>query len=206
MNSLVRMLFVSLVALPIVLLICGIARAVEVPLDTKQSSFKFIGHAFLHDFIGEAKAFSGSAQIDPKNPVFITSAEIKIQAAKLTTFEGTRDRNMAAWLQVDSRPDILFELTRVSPLKGSPDTATRAKPSLFKVEGNFALNKITKPLEAQAVGWREGRVLMVTGTTAIYTNQYGLPIIRQFFMTVDEKVDVDFRLVFSLPPEIRKPD
>ena len=194
-----------IVSLVLALLVSGFSRAIEVPLDVKQSSLKFTGHAFMHDFNGEAKEFSGSAQIDSQKPEIVLSSKIDIQAAKMTTFESARDRNMFDWLHVDVNPEISFQLTRVIPMKGNPADATKDHPSQFTVIGDFTLNKTAKPLQTQALGWREGKWLVVTGTTQIDTADHGLPIIKRFFMTVDKEVDVTFNLVFDLPPELQIP-
>jgi len=190
-------------ALTFVFLAAGAASALDVPLDQKQSSLKFTGHAFLHDFNGEAPQFSGSAQLDAGQSAIVLGARIDIQAARMTTFESARDRTMLGWLHVDTNPEMRFQLTKVKPVKGDPAGATRNHPSVFLVAGDFTLNKTTKPLETQAQGWREGGWLVVTGTTKINTADYGLPEIRQFFMTVEKQVDVAFRLVFDLPPELQ---
>jgi polyisoprenoid-binding protein YceI len=192
-----------IVSLVLTLLFSGFSHAVEVPLDVKQSFLKFTGHAFMHDFNGEAKQFSGSAQMDSQKPGIVLSAKIDIQAAKMTTFESGRDRNMFDWLHVDVNPEISFQLNEVKLVKGDPFGATKDHPSQFTVGGDFTLNKTTKPLETQALGWREGKWLVVTGTTKTNTADHGLPEIRQFFMTVDKEVDVAFHLVFDLPPDLQ---
>ena len=194
-----------ILSLVLALLVCGFSRAIEVPLDARQSSLKFTGHAFMHDFNGEAKEFSGSAQIDSQKPEIVLSSKIDIQAAKMTTFESARDHNMLDWLHVDVNPEISFQLTRVIPMKGNPADATKDHPAQFTVAGKFMMNKTTKPLQTQALGWREGKWLVVTGTTQIDTADHELPVIKQFFMTVNKEVDVAFRLVFDLPPELQIP-
>jgi hypothetical protein len=187
------------------LLLSGFSHAVEAPLDVKQSFLKFTGHAFMHDFNGEAKEFSGSARMDSQKPEIVLSARIDIQAAKMTTFESGRDRNMVDWLHVDVNPGISFQLKEVKLVKGDAAGATKDHPAQFTVEGDFTLNKTGKPLETQALGWREGKWLVVTGTTKINTADHGLPEVRQWFMTVDKQVDIAFRLVFDLPPELQVP-
>jgi polyisoprenoid-binding protein YceI len=195
----------KILSLALVLLFAGFAHAIDVPLDVKQSSLKFTGHAFMHDFDGEAKEFSGIAQMDPKRPEIVLSAKLEIQAARMTTFESARDRNMFDWLHVDVNPAIDFQLKSVKLLKGDLASATKEHPAQFAVGGDFTLNKITKPLEAQALAWREGKCLVVTGATKINTVDHGLPIVRQPFMTVDKEVDVAFHLVFDLPPALEAP-
>jgi polyisoprenoid-binding protein YceI len=186
-------------------LIPGLVYGQEVPLDLKQSSLKFTGHAFLHDFNGEAKEFTGSAKVDPQKPELVTGAHIDIAAAKMTTFESGRDRNMFEWLHVDAIPEISFELTGVRSMDGRAATATKDHPAQFLVSGNFTLNKVTKPLQTQVFAWREGTWLVITGKTQVDTAGHGLPIIKQYFMTVDKGVDIDFHLVFDLPPDLQAP-
>jgi hypothetical protein len=117
----------------------------------------------------------------------------------MTTFETTRDKNMRDWLHVDTQPRIEFHLAKVTCLTGDLSRATRDHPAQFSVLGDFTLNKITKPLATKVLGWREGNLLVVTGAAQIDTTAYGLPIVRQFFLTVDKDVDITFHLVFDLP-------
>ncbi len=184
-------------------LIPGFIYGQEVSLDVKQSSLKFTGHAFLHDFNGEAKEFAGSAKLDARRPELVTSAKIDIAATKMTTFESGRDHDMFEWLHVDAIPGVSFELTHVVSIDGKATLATKDHPAKFLVSGNFTLNKVAKTLQTQALGWREGKWLVVTGTTSVDTAAHGLPIIQQFFMTVDKEVDIDFHLVFGLSPNLQ---
>jgi polyisoprenoid-binding protein YceI len=174
-------------------------RAADAPLDSKLTSIKFTGHAFLHSFEGQAQDFEGGAQIDPANPNYVTDAVIDLAAARLTTFQTTRDRNMKKWLDAPANPRIEYRLEKIECVSGIPVEATRAHPATFTVQGDFTLNRTTRPVTAAVTGWREKGLLIVTGTTTLDTTDYGLPIIRQMFMTVDKDVQVSFRLVFDLP-------
>jgi polyisoprenoid-binding protein YceI len=170
----------------------------DAPLDPRASSLKLTGHAFLHDFHGEAQEFHGVAQIDPARPELVRGATITIAAAKLTTFEDARDHNMETWLNVTANPDIRFELTQVTPLAGDLAHATKEHPAQFTVRGTFTLNKVGKPLETTASAWREGRRLIVEGTAQINTADHGLPVVRTLFLTVDKEVDIAFHLEFEV--------
>jgi polyisoprenoid-binding protein YceI len=191
----------KVLALLLVLAVSGLGRAADAPLDAKLTSLKFTGHAFLHSFDGQAKDFEGGAQVDPTNPNYVTDAVIDIATPRLTTFQATRDHNMKKWLDVDANPRIEYRLEKIDCLSGIPVEATQARPATFKVEGDFTLNRATRPLSATVTGWRDKGLLIVTGTATIDTMDYGLPIIRQMFMTVDRNVDVSFRLVFDLPAD-----
>jgi polyisoprenoid-binding protein YceI len=186
--------------LALIAVLCLTARAMadDAQLDEQASSLKFTGHAFLHDFHGEAKDFHGVAQIDPGAPVLVRSALLKIMAGKMTTFEDARDQNMETWLHVTANPVILFELTKVIPLTGDLAHATKEHPAQFTVSGTFTLNKVGKPLETTASAWRDGTNLVVEGTAQIDTSDHGLPVVRTLFLTVDKKVDIAFHLVFEV--------
>jgi polyisoprenoid-binding protein YceI len=182
-----------------VILLTARALADDTPLDEQASSLKFTGHAFLHDFHGEAKEFHGAAQIDLAQPELVRAARIDITTAKMTTFEDARDRNMETWLNVTANPNIRFSLTKVIPLAGDLAHATKANPAQFTVRGTLRLNRVEKPLETTASAWREGQKLVVDGTTQIDTEDHGLPVVRTLFLTVDKQVDIAFHLVFELP-------
>jgi polyisoprenoid-binding protein YceI len=182
-------------------LVFGVAaRAAEAPLDLKSTSITFTGHATLHDFHGAAQDIHGRAQVNEADPNLVTSAVLDIGAARLTTFQDSRDRNMRAWLHVEASPRLEFHLAKITHMSGDPAHATLAQPAFFQVQGDFTLNHETRPLIAQVTGWRDGPLLVIDGGTTIDTTQYGLPIIHQFFLTVDKRVDVKFHLVFDLPP------
>ena len=182
-----------------VMLLAARALADDTPLDEAASTLKFTGHAFLHDFHGEAKEFHGAAQIDLARPELVRAARIDITAAKMTTFEDARDHNMETWLNVTTNPDIRFELTKATPLAGDLAHATKANPAQFIVRGTFRLNQVDKPLVTTATAWREGKRLVIEGTAQIDTADHGLPEVRTLFLTVDKKVDIAFHLVFELP-------
>jgi len=189
----------KILALFVALLLAARALADDTPLNEQASSLKFTGHAFLHDFHGEAKEFHGAAQIDPARPELVRAARIDITTAKMTTFVDARDRNMDAWLNVTVNPDIRFELTNVIPLAGDLAHATKANPAQFTVRGTLRLNRVSKPLETTASAWRDGKDLVVEGTAPINTEDHGLPVVRTLFLTVDKQVDIAFHLVFEVP-------
>jgi polyisoprenoid-binding protein YceI len=176
------------------------ARADVAPLDLQQTTMKFTGHATLHDFTGDARDFHGSADVSPASQAFVTGAVIDIAAARLTTFNTTRDRHMFDWLQVEAHPKIEFHLDRVTPV-GDPVDPARNLSNQFAVEGKFTLNGVTRTLATSVAGRRQGKYLIIDGHASIDTSIYGLPEIREFILTVDKNVDVTFHLVFDLPAD-----
>ncbi len=141
------------VVLLAVMLLTARAMAADAPLDAKASTLKFTGHAFLHDFHGEAKEFRGVARVDPVLPELVRGATVDIVAAKMTTLVDARDHNMQTWLQTDKNPEIRFELMKVKALQGDLAHATKDHPALFAVSGTFTLNQVAKRSRPR---WRRG--------------------------------------------------
>jgi polyisoprenoid-binding protein YceI len=187
------------VVLPALLIFALRLEAADAPLNVTASTLKFTGHAFLHDFHGEAKEFRGTAQVDPALPELVQSATITIAAAKMTTFIDARDRNMVAWLKVEANPEIRFELTKVKLARGDLAKATKEAPAHFAVSGTFTLNHVAKPLATDVTAWREGKQLVVEGAAQVDTADHGLPEVRTLFLTVDKEVDITFQLLFDVP-------
>jgi len=194
-----RLALLLLLALP------ALMRAADAPLDPAQTKITFTGHATLHDFEGAARDIKGDAQVDAANPNFVTSAMVTVGTATMTTFSTGRDQHMREWLHVDANPKIEFHLAKITRTAPGTISGPSKNPPQFDVTGEFTLNGSTKPLTAKATGWIDGTTLIIEGKTKIDTTAYGLPIIQQFFLTVDKNVDVTFHLVFDVPAGTRAP-
>ncbi|HEY3898349.1 MAG TPA: YceI family protein [Chthoniobacter sp.] len=173
----------------------------NLPLDPKASSLTFVGDSFLHDFHGEARDFSGSALLDPAATPPVQKATLHFKTASLTTFNKGRDQKMRDWLKIDAHPDATFSLESVKLVEGDVQHAGASHPAKFQVSGELTLNGTKQPISGSALGWREKDRLVVTGQTVIDTLKYGLPQIREAFMTVGTNVKTSYRFTFILPPE-----
>ena len=178
------------------------SAATQAPLNSKESSLRFVGKTVIYKFDGEAKEFSGQASIDETLSQPVQSARLDIKSARLTTFNKVRDKDMYSWLSVTAHPAIVFELTRVKLLEGDTKSASRTKPAKFKVKGKLSLNNHSQPIESTALGWREGNLLVVSGEAVVDTVAAGLPQIKKAFLAVASDVQVKYRLAFNLPPEL----
>ena len=172
-----------------------------IDLDPNGSSVKFVGDSFLHSFHGEAKDISGSAELDANAVPPVQKATLHFKTAALTTFHKERDQKMFAWLQIAVHPDALFSLQTVKLVEGDYQNANALHPAKFEVRGGFTLNGVRKPIIGSALGWREKDRLIVSGDTTVDTLRYGLPQIREAFMTVGTEVKVSYRFSFILPRE-----
>jgi polyisoprenoid-binding protein YceI len=177
------------------------ARSEELPLDSGKSSVSFVGEAFMHNFRGEAKDISGHASLEPTAVPPIQKATLRFKTAALTTFHPERDQKMRAWLQVTAQPDATFRLESVRLVAGDYQQASAANPARFRVTGAFTLHGVTKSIAGNANGWRDSNRLFVTGDATIDTTIFGLPQVREMFMTVGKDVKVTYRFAFVLPRE-----
>jgi len=170
------------------------------PLDSQGSSLTFTGDATLHSFKGEAREFTGHATLDSEATPPVQKATLRFKTAALTTFNDKRDKNMRDWLKVEVHPDVMFTLESVKLVEGDIPKADVQHPAKFTVNGTFVLNGTKQPFGGAALGWREKDRLLVTGDAVIDTLQFGLPQIRQAFLTVATKVKTSYRFSFVLPP------
>jgi polyisoprenoid-binding protein YceI len=177
------------------------ADPVTLPLDRKTSFVKFVGESFLHDFHGEAKELSGSAELDPSATPPIQRASLQFPVTKLTTFHEGRDKKMFEWLKVETHRDSAFALEKVRLTAGDYQAADPQNPASFAVAGLFTFNGVKKPVSGTAKGWRDKNRLVVSGETTIDTLKFGLPQIREAFLTVGTNVRVTYQFSFLLPPE-----
>ena len=173
----------------------------NLPLDPKASSLTFVGDSFLHEFHGEARDFSGSAILDPAATPPVQKATLRFKTASLTTFNKGRDQKMRDWLKIDAHPEATFSLEGVKLVEGDVQNASASHPAKFQVSGELTLNGTKQTISGRALGWREKDRLVVTGETVLDTLKYGLPQIREAFMTVGTNVRTSYRFSFILPAE-----
>ncbi len=170
-------------------------------LDPKGSSLTFIGEAFLHNFHGEAKEFTGSAEFERDAVPPIQRATLHFKTAALTTFSEQRDQNMRNWLNIKVHPDVTFQLESVKVVSGDYKAASPSQPAKFEVRGTLTLNGVKQPLSGTAQGWREKDRVIVAGETSVDTSRHGLPQIREAILTVGRNVKTAYRFSFVLPPD-----
>ncbi|MDR3405651.1 MAG: YceI family protein [Chthoniobacter sp.] len=177
------------------------AATQDLPLDAARSKLTFVGDSFLHSFHGEAKEIAGSAALDTEARPPVQKATLHFKTAALTTFHDGRDQKMREWLKINMHPDANFALDNVKLVDGDMQNADAQHPAKFTVAGTFTLNGVKQPISGDALGWREKDHLVVSGDTVVDTLKYGLPQIREAFMTVGTNVKVSYRFSFVLPAE-----
>jgi len=202
-----RAFTVTLTIVAAALWLAGLATALvhgeTLPLDPGDSSLTFIGDSLLHRFHGEAKEFSGSAELERNAAPPIQKATLRFKTATLTTFQSDRDRKMRDWLKVSLHPEATFHLESVTLTGGDYKAASPTQPARFQVSGAITLNGVKQPLSEHVLGWRDKDHVVVSGETTIDTLKFGLPQIREAaVLTVGTNVKVAFRFSFVLPAEL----
>ena len=194
----------------LVAIVCGLlfqgsavlmAASQTLPLDPKASSLTFVGDAFMHTFRGEARNFTGNASLDSESTPPVQKATLHFKTAALTTFNNDRDKKMWEWLKIDAHPEATFALESVKLIEGDAQKADATHPAKFQVAGTLTLNGVKQSITGSAQGWREKDRLVVSGSTVIDTLKYGLPQIKQAFLTVGTNVKTSYRFTFVLPAE-----
>lgn len=155
----------------------------------------------MHSFHGEARNFTGSATLESGANPPVQRATLHFKTAALTTFNNDRDKKMWEWLKIDAHPEATFTLESVKPIEGDGQKADAAHPARFQVAGTLTLNGVKQAVAGTAQGWREKDRLIVSGNTVLDTLKYGLPQIRQAFLTVGTNVKTSYRFTFILPAE-----
>lgn len=184
--------------------IVSAADSISLPLDPKGSSLKFSCESFLHNFQGEAKEFTGSAELDTEAAPPIQKATLRFKTAALTTFVKARDQKMYEWLNVKVNSDATFQLKSVKLVGGDFKQADAQHPAQFSVVGTLTLHGVKQPIEGTAKGWREKDHVIVSGDAVVDTLKYGLPQIRMAVLTVGTNVKTSYTFSFILPPVYAK--
>ncbi|QSR85580.1 YceI family protein [Methylacidimicrobium sp. B4] len=193
--------FLRILLLPGALAWAGWATAapVSIPVDSSKSYVKFVGDSFLHDFHGAETRITGSADWDGAGIPSIQKASLVFPVAGVTTFHKKRDEEMFHWLHAKLHPQASFQCEGIRVLSGDCATATAQAPARVAISGTFELNGVRQPLNSNALWWREGSRILVSGKTTVDTLQYGLPQIKKAFMTVGTTIPIDYRFAFVLP-------
>ncbi|MBT1443493.1 YceI family protein [Shewanella sp. JM162201] len=163
-----------LAALGASMLLGAPAFAADYVIDNKgaHASIHFkvnhLGYSFV---VGRFNEFAGEFAFDAKAPE-AAKVKVLVDTRSLDSNHAERDKHLksADFINADKFPEAVFESTKISA----------AADGKLKVEGNFTLNGVTKPLTIDAVmvgegsdpwgGYRAG----FTGSTQFALKDYGI--------------------------------
>jgi len=180
-----RLLAAAILALPLA------TRANGAPfvMDHAESHVDIAVKSTLYSFVARLEEFDVAITLDPENGR-VESTVFHADLSALKTGITDRDHNMSVWLQAKEFPQVVFELGSVDR---GPNGALTAH-GRFQLHGQ--LHDIRFPM---TVSLSRG-LTTIDGTVTLDTQDFGLPIIRYWVLTVDPVLQVHFHLQGSLAP------
>jgi hypothetical protein len=121
-------------------------------------------------------------------PGRVESAAFQADLSAVKTGIANRDHNMRVWLQTNEFPQVGFEFRAVDR---SPNGASTAR-------GRFQLHGQMHDIRFPVTITVNGGLATIDGTATSDTQEFGLPIIRFWVLTVDPVVQVHFHLQGSV--------
>jgi polyisoprenoid-binding protein YceI len=128
---------------------------------------------------------------DIVKPGALQEFEVSIPAATLTSPKAGLDKNMHKALQVDTHPDIAFQLTRLE----------RASTGALMAVGTLRIAGVEREVALQLKTERRDAGLLVKGELVLLMTDYGIkpPIAMLGMLKTDPKITVTFETVLSVP-------
>jgi len=166
------------------------AKEALLVLDRSGSHVAIEVKATVHSFVARLENFDAAITIDPDSGrVESTAFHANLSAVK--TGRADRDHDMGMWLQTNEFPQVIFEL----------EALERRSDGGFTARGQFQLHGQRHPVSFPVKITADHRLTTIDGMAAVDTREFGLPIIRMFWvLTVDPVVHVRFHLQGVLPP------
>jgi polyisoprenoid-binding protein YceI len=156
-------------------------------MDGTKSHVDVAVKSTLGSFDAKLEKYDVAITFD-SDKVGLRTAVFHADLAALKTVIADRDNNMRVWLQADAFPQVAFELRA---LDRGPDGALTAR-GRFQLHGR--MHEIHFPVTMSVTRG----LVVIDGTATLDTQDFGLPIIRFWVLTVDPVVNVQFHLQGSL--------
>jgi polyisoprenoid-binding protein YceI len=156
-------------------------------MDRAESHVDIAVKSTLDSFLARLENFDVAITLDPES-ARIESTAFHADLSAVKTGSADRDHNMRVWLQTNEFPQVVFELSAVDC---GPNGALTARGK-FQLHGQR--HEIRFPV---TVSVNRG-LAAIDGTATLDTQDFGLPIIRYWILTVDPLVHVHIHLQGSL--------
>jgi len=152
-------------------------------LDRAESHVDIAVKATLGSFVAHLEDFNVAITLDPESGrVETTTFHADLSAVK--TGREDRDHNMGEWLQTNEFPQVVFELGAVD----------RGPTGALTAHGRLRLHGQQHEIRFPVTVSVNHGMAEIDGTAPLDTQEFGLPIIRFFVLTVDPVVRVHFHL------------
>jgi polyisoprenoid-binding protein YceI len=162
----------------------AVAEEQTLVLDPERSTIEVQVHATFDSFAGKLTKFQADIAVDPRDQR-TTRAKINFSFADLKTGRERRNRDMLAWSENERFPTVEFQMASMEPGVNGP----------FLVHGDLTLHGITHATTFPVSYLVDGSLHAFDGEVVIDYRDYGLPIIRKFYiLTVDPTLRIRFHL------------
>ena len=178
-----RLLAAAILALPL----ATRANVALFVMDRSESHIDIAIKSTLDSFVAHLEDFDVAITLDPENGR-VESAAFHAKLSAVKTGLAARDHNMSVWLQTNEFPQVVFELKAVDR---SPNGALTAR-------GRFQLHGQMHDIRFPVTVIVNRGLATIDGTATLDTQDFGLPIIRFWVLTVDPVVQVHLHLQGSL--------
>jgi polyisoprenoid-binding protein YceI len=156
-------------------------------MDRAESHVDIAVKSTLDSFVARLENFDVAITVDPESGrVESTAFHAYLSAVK--TGLADRDRNMSVWLETNKFPQVVFELRAVD----------RGPNGTFTAHGRFQLHGQQRDIRFPVTVTVNRGQTTIDGTVPLDTQDFGLPIIRFWVLTVDPLVQVHFHIHGSL--------
>ncbi len=160
------------------------ANAAPLVLDRAKSHVDIAVEATVDSFVAHLEDFQVAITLDPGSGR-VEAAAFRANLSAVKTGRADRDHDMSVWLQTSEFPQVAFEL----------ETLERGPNGAFTARGQVQLHgerhEVSFPVRITA----DQGLTTIDGVAALDTREFGLPIIRKFWiLTVDPVVHVRFHL------------
>ena len=156
--------------------------AMELKVDTEQSTVVATAKATGHQFTAEPETFDCQMEISQEGQ--IQSVSFSFNFADLKTGKKKRDSEMLHWLDSESYPSLNYVMTELKQEDGQQILI-----------GTVSIHGKTIELAVPVSVTKEEDGFRVTGDTSLDVTDFGLKKIRKFMMlTVNPKLEIHFDL------------
>jgi len=178
-----RLLAAAILALPLVTKADGALFV----LDRSESHVVIAVKSTLYSFAAHLEEFDIAIRLDPESGrVESTAFHADLSAVK--TGIADRDHNMSVWLQTNKFPQVIFELIAVD----------RSANGALTARGQFQLHGQAHAISFPLTVTVNRGLATIDGTATLNTQDFGLPIIRYWVLSVDPVLQIHFHLQGSL--------
>jgi polyisoprenoid-binding protein YceI/CheY-like chemotaxis protein len=113
-------------------------------------TLSFDGHATVGDFVGTTTVVTG--RITGAEEITAVRGWVEAPVRSLTTGDSKRDKDLNKSMESDKYPNIRFELTGITPKRGTPDSLAATLHGALMIHG--VTRKVTLPARLQFNGSR----------------------------------------------------